>query len=369
MRMRSHIISVRSVLGVMVILMMCLTAQPALASYAGDKPLTTVIHDTHRGGVEFTLGNSTYSGEMQYNDTYTVMFDVDIPVDANIKFARVYTYWVWSKNGLDGIYPLTNASVSHNDQNDFTTQVTGIGRYTDTKGFVARYDFFSGTDVYDLSDHIREKGVYSFTLTNTADDGRTFCLQGIGLLVAYESADSPTVEYWINEGCDMLYAEYGITPEMATTTTYFNGDPDTEKVSRAYLITISPSGGYAHGAKQARNKIYFNEKTDVTPILGEIIRMLFGSGKVWKDVYITSDTVQIAQDERIVTNYLKPMDNFVSIQDSGDYLMITNAILVLEYGEEEERDEENGQEPESTSGFELLPGIVSLFVAYTAGKR
>lgn len=362
MRTKSHIILVRSVLGVMVILMMCLTAQPVLASYAGDKPLTTVIHDTHRGGVEFTLGNSTYSGEMQYNDTYTVMFDVDIPVDANIKFARMYTYWVWSKNGLDGIYPLTNASISHNG---LTTQVTGIGRYTDTKGFVARYDFFSGTDVYDLSDRIREEGTYTFSLTNSADDGRTFCLQGIGLLIAYESADSPMVEYWINEGCDMLYAEYGITPEMATTTTYFNGNLNTETVSKAYLITISPSGGYAHGAKQARNKIYFNEKTDVTPIIGEIIRMLFGSGKVWKDVYITSDTVQVAQDERVVTNYLKPVDNFVSIRDSGDYLMITNAILVLEYGEEEE----TGQEPKSTSGFELLSGIISLLIAYTAGKR
>jgi hypothetical protein len=59
------------------------------------------------------------------------------------------------------------------------------------------------------------------------------------------------------------------------------------------------------------------------------------------------------------------VDNFVSIQDSGDYLMITNAILVLEYGEEEE----TGQEPKSTSGFELLSGIVSLLIAYTAGKR
>ena len=167
----------------------------------------------------------------------------------------------------------------------------------------------------------------------------------------------------------MLYAEYGITPEMATTTTYFNGNLNTEKVSRAYLITISPSGGYAHGAKQARNKIYFNEKTDVTPILGEIIRMLFGSGKVWKDVYITSDTVQIAQDERVVTNYLKPVDNFVSIQDSGDYLMITNAILVLEYGENGGREEGTEQKTKSISGFGLLLGIVSLLIAYTAGKR
>jgi hypothetical protein len=81
---------------------------------------------------------------------------------------------------------------------------------------------------------------------------------------------------------------------------------------------------------QAHNRLYFNEKTEEIPILGDIIRMLFGSGKVWKDVYLSNDSVQIGLDEREVTNYMKTVDNFVSIQDSGDYMMATNAILVLE---------------------------------------
>ena len=335
---------------------------PASASYAGDKPLTTVYHDIHPGGVEFTLGNSKYSGEMMSNDTYTVDFEVAVPADASIRFARAYTYWVWSKKGLEGIYPVMNASVMHHD---VVKAVSHDSRYIDTKGFAARYDFFSGTDVYDLSDRIHENGTYSISLRNSANDERTFCLQGIGLLIIYEYQDSPVIEYWVNEGCDMIYAEHGITPEMATTTTYFKGEVDAEKVSRAYLITASPSGGLTQGAKQTRNKLYFNEKAEVTPILGDIIRILFGSGKVWKDIYMTGESVQIAIDEREVTNYLKTKDNFASIQDSGDYMLVTNAILVLEFEEEGE----TKAKANKTAGFELLIGIVSIFFAYVAGKR
>ncbi len=333
---------------------------PASASYAGDKPLTTVLHDVHPGGVEFTLGNSKYSGEMKSNDTYTVDFEVSVPDGASIRYVRAYTYWVWSKKGLEGIYPVMNASVMHHGD---VSPVSHDSRYTDTKGFAARYDFFSGTDVYDLSDRIHENGAYSISLQNSADDERTFCLQGIGLLIIYEYQDSPVIEYWVNEGCDMIYAEHGITPEMATTTTYFKGDVDAEKVSRAYLITASPSGGLTQGAKQTRNKLYFNEKAEVTPILGDIIRILFGSGKVWKDIYMTSESTQIAIDEREVTNYLKTKDNFASIQDSGDYMLVTNAILVLEFEEEGEA------KANKTAGFGLLIGIVSIFFAYVAGKR
>lgn len=333
---------------------------PASSSYAGDKPLTTVYHDVHPGGVEFTLGNSKYSGEMNSNGTYTVEFEVAVPANASVKIARAYTYWVWSKKGLEGIFPMINASVTHHG---VVSPVSYDSRYTDTKGFAARYDFFSGTDAYDLSDLIHENGTYSISLRNSADDGRTFCLQGIGLLIIYEYQDSPVIEYWVNEGCDMIYAEHGITPKMATTTTYFKGEVDAEKVSRAYMITASPSGGLTPGAKQTRNTIFFNEKAEVAPILGDIIRILFGSGKVWKDMYMTGESVQIALDERDVTNYLKTRDNFVSIQDSGDYMLVTNAIMVLEF------EEEGGAKAKQTSGFKMLAGIVSMFFAYVAGKR
>jgi hypothetical protein len=304
-----------------------LLTMPASASYAGDKNLQTVIHDEHCGALDFSLGDSKYSGELESGESYMVNFSVNPPEGASVKLARAYVYWTWSKKGLDGIYPEFNSSLVHSGP---SVPLVEEKRYTDTKGFVSRYDFFSGTDVYDLSEYMSEPGKYSISLENVAEDGKTFCVQGIGLLLVYESPDLPQVEYWINEGCDMLYAEYGITPEMATTTTFFEGNIDSEKIENAELITVSPSGGYSSGT-EARNKLFFNEKTRDIPVIGEIIELLFSGGKSWKNVYQTNETLQVALDERPVGDYLESSGNFASIQDNGDYLMATNAILVLEY--------------------------------------
>ena len=59
---------------------------------------------------------------------------------------------------------------------------------------------------------------YSVTVKNVDANGSTFCVQGIGSLVIYEcqeqDEDCQCIEYWVSEGCDMIYAEYGIAPEM-----------------------------------------------------------------------------------------------------------------------------------------------------------
>lgn len=329
MNMRPAIILIN-----LMLLLHVLFCAPVSASYAGDRPMQTFLHDTHRGGLDFSLGDSRYSGELTYNDSYTVNFDVAVPAGSSVKLARAYVYWVWSKNGLEGIYPEFNASLMHSGT---VVPLPEGQRYTDTKGFVSRYDFFSGADAYDLSREISGSGSYSISLTNAAEDGSTFCVQGIGLLLVCEGSGFPTVEYWVNEGCDMLYAEYGIDPEMATSTTYFEGEIDPEQVADASLITVSPSGGYSSDTK-ARSKLFFNENTQKIPVLGDIIQLLFGSGKSWKNIYVTNETVEVALDKRPVSDYLEPEGNFASIQDNGDYLLATNAILVVEFKEPEEGD-------------------------------
>jgi len=318
-----------------ILINLLLLITPASASYAGDKPLQTVLHDGHHGALDFSLGDSRYSGELEYNDSCQVNFNVKPPAGSSIKVAKAYVYWVWSKKGLEGIYPEFNASL----ENSGTVVPLQDGQmYTDTKGFVSRYDFFSGTHAYDLSGEISEPGNYSISLVNAAEDGSTFCVQGIGLLLVYEGPELPVIEYWINEGCDMLYAEYGIDPEMATTTAYFEGDIDSENVADAHLITVSPSGGYSSGAG-ARNRLFFNEKTGSIPVIGDLIQLLFGGGKSWKNIYQTNETVQVALDERPVGAYLESAENFASIQDNGDYLLVTNEILVLEFKKPETPEE------------------------------
>jgi len=132
----------------------------------------------------------------------------------------------------------------------------------------------------------------------------------------------------------MIYAEYGIRPEMATSKSYFDGELDRKKVKSANLITVVPSGGYVSGGETVHNKLYFNEESgwlSNLPFLKQLLRLLFGyGGGVWSDVYIANDVVQIGVDQRDVTDYLKASNNFAAIQDNHDYMMVTNAVLVVE---------------------------------------
>jgi len=325
--------------GVLLALIICsLLALPsASCSYAGDKPPSTVAHDEIRGDVVFTLGDSTYSGRIMYNDTYTVNFDrSSVLKSRGVKSARLYVYWVWSQNDNVGVYPTMAVSDEAEVLNPVTT-------YTDTKGFVGKYDYFSGVTVYDcaVTLPITNSNSYSVTVKNLDANGSTFSVQGIGLLVVTECSDGdqdcPVIEYWVNEGCDMIYAEYGITPEMATTTSYFNGAVDVKNVEKAYLISIVPSGGYVSGDEKAHNTLYFNEECGwlkELPFLKQLLRLVFGlGGGVWNDVYIADSTVQIGVDQRDVTNYLKASNNFAAIQDNHDYMMVTNTVLVVEKSE------------------------------------
>jgi hypothetical protein len=338
--MRLHSIF-SGVLLALIIFSICSTPLPiASGSYAGDKPLNTISHDEIRGSVFFTLGDSKYSGGMKYNETYTVNFDVGMLRAKEVKLARLYVYWVWSKKENVGVYPAMEVSAEKEALNLVTT-------YTDTKGFVGSYDYFSGVNVYNcnLNTAKTNQDSYSVIIKNVDANGSTFCVQGIGLLVVAEcqehDQDCPCIEYWVNEGCDMIYAEYGITPEMATSKIYFDGAIDVKTVRKARLITVVPSGGYGSGGETAHNSLYFNEESgwlSKLPILKQLVRLLFGyGGGVWSNVYIANDAVQIGVDQRDVTDYLKPSNNFAAIQDNHDYMMVTNAVLVVERGEGKER--------------------------------
>ena len=331
--MRLHSIFSRFLLALIIFSILSVPLPIASGSYAGDKPLNTISHDEIRGSVFFSLGDSEYSGGIKHNETYTVNFDVSVLRAKEVKLARLYVYWVWSKKENVGVYPTTEVSAEKEVLSLVTT-------YTDTKGFVGSYDYFSGVNVYNCNLNMAKTNLdsYSVTVENVDANGSTFCVQGIGLLVIYEchdhDPDCSYIEYWINEGCDMIYAEYGITPEMATSKIYFDGEINVKNVRKAHLITVAPSGGYGSGGETAHNSLYFNEESgwiSKLPLLKQLVRLLFGhGGGVWSNVYIANDAVQIGVDQRDVTDYLKASNNFAAIQDNHDYMMVTNAVLVVE---------------------------------------
>lgn len=319
MQMRSRI------LFKIVFALILLLVSSASGSYAGDKPLNTVFPDKVHGKVFFTLGDSRYSGVINYNETYTVNFDVGMPKNAKVKLARLYAYYVWSKDGNVGVYPAMEVI-------DDDGILTEAANYTDNKGFVGLYDFFSGVNVYDVTNRVGEN--YQAAIKNADADGSTFCTQGIGLLVIYECEECPLIKYWVNEGADMLYADYGITPKMATSKIYFNGDVELKNIRKASLITVAPSAGYTASGETAHNRLYFNAEDSLLSsfsFLKELLKLVFRyQSGIWGDVYFSNDILQIAVDERDVTNYMKTSNNFAAVQDNHDYMMLTNAVLFIE---------------------------------------
>ncbi|MGQ4873634.1 MAG: DUF3344 domain-containing protein [Promethearchaeia archaeon] len=309
------------------------------ASYAGDNNIITYKHGVLNGGdIYYSLGNSSYSGEIQNDESYTVLFEVNYPKDAKIIIARLYFYWIWSKRDNVGVFPEVSATFynKYNSWNNLNID----SQYWDTKGFVGLYDYYGGVYCYDVSEFINGSIKHYITIKNSATDGRTFCTQGILLLILYEQTDNgEKIEYWINEGFDTLYAEYGITPDMATTSTVFEGEIDLKNIIEAKLITIAPSAGYySNSQNSAPNRLLINyEEPKLPDVIHNFLKLLFGdvltSGKKWENVYHASERVQIGIDCRNVSKYLKSKDNVVQIQDNGDYFCATNAILLVRYSD------------------------------------
>ena len=276
------------------------------ADYAGDHPLTTYTHEKIRGDWRYTIGNSEYMGEISPGDTYLVSFDLDVPESSRVKIARLYAYWTLSHAGEEGVYPDMEVTFDGNE-------VTVNREYRDRKGS-GDVDYPSGTYCYDVTEHIWRSGVYTVAVENSAAESKSFSMVGLVLLLIYEDEKGEELEYWINEGCDILDMKNIEYAEDAVTTAKFSGkiDRDIDNLKSAKLLTIVPLGD------KGENTLVFNEG-------------------IWDRVYAGDPYDELAIDERDVTGYVVAKDNTVKIVDDGDYLVPSGALLILRYKEEEEK--------------------------------
>ena len=270
--------------------------------YFGDNLLEVYEHEKICGDVFYTIGNSTYRGGMVNGDVYSVESEITIPTnDSEIKLARLYTYWSWSHSGDNGVYP--DMEVKFDGKN-----IQIDDEYTDRKGF-GNYDYPSGTYAYDITKHVKSSKNYTTTVENVGDTA-SFGIYGVGLLVVYEDENLPEVEYWIGEGADILSSTSSneVTPEQATSYMIFNGLIDVSSVKNATLLTIVPG---ADKGDVDKNTLFFNSHN-------------------WTGVLDAPSTQQqIAIDYREVGSYIRAANNKVRIQDRGDYMIASNAILIL----------------------------------------
>ena len=323
-------------------------AVPASANYAGDHPLTVYEHGAIEGGLVYeTVTDGTaywkipctvYPQDPDYGLTQTIT--ISIPDCAVVKTARLYNYYTWSTSDNDTTSvpgdpaeaELTFNGVTVTCQNP--AQITnpidygnGVMQYWDTKSqeYVSKtYDYPSGTFAWDVTDLVTGSGTYIAEIEN-ADSTPTgmrpgkdydpykyrerFVTYGFGLLVVYEMDEGPEVEYWVSEGCDVLYGYYdGVTPEMATTQAVF-ADPEfeVEVIASADLTTVVSASNYG---------IY-----DMNMVLFNDVAVGASTAASYKAIGVNSFGV---------LDLLSEEQNVCKIQDRGDYETARNAFLVVE---------------------------------------
>jgi alpha-tubulin suppressor-like RCC1 family protein len=258
-----------------VLLMICLLAAPlsASATYAGDHPLMTALHGTDTGNLIFQVGGSY--------DSDTASFTVSgIPAGATVTTARLYYYYCWNTNGTDA-----TATATLNSQT-----VPELAVYSDRAGPTSQYDYPSGTFVFDATSLVAATGNGAYSAAVSHAGGIT---NEIGLLVIYHDPNGAPFEYWVNDGCDIVYEDGN------TTTASFPGSIDTSEVSSARLIACVPNGD------QTEDSLSFNSAT-------------------WPNVcapYVEED----------VSSDLLSSGNSCTFTDTGDYMVPSNAILAVYY--------------------------------------
>ncbi|MCD4844190.1 MAG: DUF3344 domain-containing protein [Methanosarcinales archaeon] len=324
--------------------------EPDINGYEADKPLSVHDHDIIKGGLTYSVGDSYYSGKLYSGDTYTVLYSVSLPDSANVKFARLYNYWTWSAQGNTGVFPDMTLNF---DRKELTPEI----KYEDRKGW-DKYDYPSGNWIYDVTDHINGSGSHSVIIEHTGSADAFFSISGLGLLIVYTDEAGEDMEYWINEGCDILNSQmnddgtprYYTTPDE-TITKLISPTISQDTVQHATLWTIVQGGNWEE------NVLKVND-ANITGIF---------DGTPYPDMDI---------DERDIGEYLKDGKNIIQFQAVGDYAIPCGSILVinkgsgtasvpLATGNETSEDTPVDTPLESTSpadtpGFGIIPAVVML---------
>ena len=286
--------------------------------YYGDDSIETFEHGTINGSIVYTIGNSSYADPGELNRLsgdgecgYVVGYNLTLPSNATVRNARLYVYWTWGTDGSEGKDARMNVTFGEN------VDISADDRYTDKKGYDP-YNYPSGTYCYNVTDYIKDGNGsmvnYTTIVRNTGEGYAKFAIYGANLLVVYEDLKEPEIEYWINEGCDIIHSfdddgvDYDITPEDATTKISFTGVIDLAEVRQATLITFVTDGTV--GGDELR----FNTET-------------------WDNVYEDA-TQSITIDTRHVTDYLNTSDNYAQIREISEQGMVpSTALLILERGQ------------------------------------
>ena len=300
--------------------------------YMADEPLENVAHGKLHGHMIYTTGDGAYASLYSVGDTQVTNYDITIPAGASVKVANLNVYYTWTKP--QGTCPEMEVSI----QNGTGTYVLPLEKaYNDVKCTCpgASWVLTWGNYVYDVADYIDGSGTYTVTVKNVCTACQYFCPAAPGIVLVYEDANAPMIEYWINKGADVLMGgrRYPTSSNLAwwecINNATFQASTQTEEVVSATLGVVAPWGD------DVPNDILFFNDIELGRGVYHGYSSLYNETIDSVSMYVgASGNAQVGANVTDVTAlYLKGSDNVVGQADDGDNIMPCNAFLVVRYEE------------------------------------
>ncbi|RJS74098.1 DUF3344 domain-containing protein, partial [Methanophagales archaeon] len=290
--------------------------------YAADEPLENFVHGKLRGGLLFTTGDSVY-GRLGPGESRTGTYNISLPQGAEVELARLNVYYTW-------VYPQGSPpQMEVKIKNQTGTYVLSVDKKYDDRKCWGGFDLYWGNWVYDVTQYIQESGTYEITVKCTQSSG-SVCPAGPGILILYKDETKPMIEYWINEGADVLEVKNGyIHPWEAITNASFKGCINGRIVNASLGIVNPWANTFDDGGELFFNNISLGKDVycggmdpNACNLSNSVIYMEVG----WNP--------QVAISLSTVKDYLTDCNNYAGIGDIHDIgMMPSNAFLVVEYEE------------------------------------
>ena len=313
--------------------------------YMADEPLGNVAHGKLHGHMIYTTGDGAYKGLYSVGDTQVTNYNINLPAGATTELAYLNVYYTWCKpaSGVDYACPEMEVNIT-TPGGTYTLPLERA--YNDTKctcpGAMWNYPF--GNYVYNVTDYITANGTYTVTVKNVCTQCVYFCVAAPGLFILYEDPNAPLIEYWLNEGADLVMGgrRYSTSSNLAwwecINNATFPASTETMKVENATLGVVSPWGGsswtpgstnylFFNGVKLGQG-VYHGHSSLYNKTIDSISMYVGASGNTQVGANVTDVTAL----------YLKGSDNVVGQADGGDNMMPAGAFLVVQYGAEAKPD-------------------------------
>ena len=301
--------------------------------YMADEPLENVAHGKLHGHMIYTTGDGAYASLYSVGDTQVTNYDITIPAGASVKVANLNVYYTWTKP--QGTCPEMEVSIENGTGGTYVLPLEKA--YNDVKCTCpgASWILTWGNYVYDLTDYIDGSGTYTVTVKNNCTTCYYFCPAAPGIVLVYEDANAPMMEYWINKGADVLMGgrRYPTSSNLAwwenINNATFPASNSTEKVESATLGVVAPWGD------SVLDDILFLNDVELGRGVYNGYSSLYNKTIDSLSMYVgASNNAQVGANVSDVTaQYLKGSDNVVGQADDGDNIMAANAFLVVQYKE------------------------------------